>query len=97
MAKTSRKKYPTDFIARVKAEFPKRSNPMMHKALDTGSEFVGRILSDGCSHLNPEDVVKMIEGGKIHLLLKKAQNYIEVQRLYEEWGRLADKMFYEKD
>lgn len=53
------KKYPAEFVARAKSEYP--DWPELHKALDANSEFVGRYLDDNSSGgIAPKVVSSMI-------------------------------------
>jgi len=55
-----KKKYPADFVKRAKAEYPDWA--VLHRALDSGNEFVGRYLDDSSSgNMNPNKVILMID------------------------------------
>src|SRR3989338_1969099 len=77
-------RYSADFVAKVKAEFPDWAD--IHKALDSGSEFVGRYLDDSRAFsMSPKDIVKALEGGKQEEVLEKAKRAERITELYEEW------------
>ena len=88
-----KKQYPAEFVKRVKAAYP--DWPDLHKALDKGSEIVGRYLDDSREGgIDPHEVVKMIDQGQVQALRQKADELVLRQKLYTEWGKIADRMFY---
>jgi hypothetical protein len=87
------KRYPAEFVARVKAEYPKR--PTLHKLLDDGESLVGRYLDDSSTGgLNAALVIQMIDENKVAELRSSAQALVRRKELYAEWSALASKMFY---
>jgi hypothetical protein len=89
------KRYPADFANRVKAEYPDR--PDLHKALDSGNNFLGRYLDDGGGvGIRPEKIVEMIDQGQIEKLRQEADQLVRRGKLYAEWCEIADKMFYNR-
>ena len=78
------KKYPADFIAKVKKEFPDWNK--MHEFLDTGDEMVGRYLDDSRRFsIGFKDVIKDFENGKQDEILEMAKKSKRVEDLYAEW------------
>ncbi|MDP2585965.1 MAG: hypothetical protein Q8P29_03735 [Candidatus Levybacteria bacterium] len=78
--------YSEDFKARVKEVFPEWDE--MHKALDSGSEWVGRYLDDSRKFsMKPEDIVKALEGGKQEEVLEAAKRANNINNLYVEWDK----------
>lgn len=91
------KQYPAEFVERVKKEYPDWgvTRPDLHKALDSGNQFVGRYLDDSSQGgIDPKEVVKMIDLGQIQGLRQKADKLARRQNLYRDWSKIAQKMFY---
>jgi len=85
--KQEQKKYPADFIERVKAEFP--DFEQLHKMLDSGNPVVGRILEDnrGWGGLTPQSFLKRWEEGKEKEIRDIAAKSVRINDLYNEWEK----------
>jgi hypothetical protein len=80
----SKKGYSADFVARVKEVFPNWDQ--MKKALESGSEFVGRYLDDSMDFsMKPEDIIKAFESGNQEKVLEAAKRAKKIEELYAEW------------
>lgn len=80
-------KYPDEFVAKVKAEFPDWRQ--LHDRLDAGDDFVGRYIEDN-SHFDMKaaDIVKAFNEGRQDEVKKAAEKCVRRQKLYSEWGKL---------
>ncbi|MBU3925350.1 hypothetical protein KJ854_05475 [Patescibacteria group bacterium] len=82
--------YSEEFVAKVKAEFPDWAD--LHKHLDAGSDFVGRYLDDSRGFsMQPEDIVKALEGGEQDKVLEAAKKADRIGKLYAEWSESRQK------
>lgn len=87
------KKYSAEFVNKAKAEYPNWTE--LHKALDSGNEFVGRYLDDSSQGgISPDEIVKLIDQNKVQELRKKADQLIRRKKLYSDWYDIAQEMFY---
>ncbi len=87
MANRLRESYPIDFINRVKAEFPDWDE--LHRALDAGSDFVGRYLDDSRHFsMKPQEIIQCFEDGKQDEVLEAAKEADRIGKLYTEWLKL---------
>jgi hypothetical protein len=84
------RKYPAEFVSRVKAEFP--DAPMLHTCLDACSGYVGSYLRDKRSEIHCRHIVEMIDQGQIQELRTRAIQVDRRQRLYREWEEIVAKM-----
>ncbi|MFA6270434.1 MAG: hypothetical protein WC657_04480 [Candidatus Paceibacterota bacterium] len=88
-----KKQYPADFVRRAKEEYP--NWPDLHKALNSGNEFVGRYLDDSSQGgISPYEIVKLIDQNKVQELRQKADQFIRRKKLYSDWYDTAQEMFY---
>lgn len=82
------KMYPQGFIDRVKAACPKSRR--IHKLADAGSVALGVHLCDGMGmDLKPETLIKLLDDGNLAELRRIAEDAIERDGLYDEWGKIA--------
>ena len=88
----TKKKYPAEFVKRVKAEYPNFTE--LHQALDRGADIAGRYLDDSSQGgVSAREVVKMIDSKQVKQLREKADGLVRRQKLYGEWAVLAQMMF----
>lgn len=84
------KGYPEDFKAKVKKVFPDWVE--LHKALDSGSELVGRYLDDSRRlEMRPKDIIEAFKSGNHDQVLKAAERADEIDKLYVEWLEFRQK------
>lgn len=78
--------YKKDFVTRVKKVYPSCSG--LHEALEAGSEWAGRYLCDGSGgRIDSEQIIEMIDKGKIDELRTMAQ---EIKCRDDLWGEWSD-------
>lgn len=84
-------RYPKGFIARVKAAIP--DYEILNKALENGSDLVGRILDDNRSiNLSPKQIASALRGcPNKQKVLKEVEMAARCEELYEEWGKLSSR------
>ena len=76
--------YSEEFKARCKAIYP--SCESLHKALEDGSEMVGRYLDDGYSNSLPLDTI--LNASSLEELQTQAKVEVIKNELYREWFNL---------
>ncbi|MCK9351421.1 MAG: hypothetical protein WCT49_02490 [Candidatus Paceibacterota bacterium] len=81
------KKYPVDFQRRVIDEFP--DCPDLHEALKSGSDIVGRYLSDASTGgIRAEDIVNAFKNNEHEKVLEQAEKMLRIRDLWKEWRTL---------
>ena len=76
--------YPKEFVDAVKKELPCHTS--LHKALDEGSDIVGRILDESSQgSIEPNHVAYMIEQGRYTELRAEAEKLMRLRKLYRQW------------
>ena len=83
------KRYPADFIARVKAEYPlHKTTKRLHEFLDSHSYYVKEHI-DGSGQqgflMSPIEVARELENGHQAELLERAKKLSIRMALYGEW------------
>ena len=80
-------KYPVPFKQDVKNAFP--TNEHLLRALEEGSEIVGRILEDeGHWSPNPQKVVELFDQGRQQEVYEAAKQRALARLLYSYWKKL---------
>jgi hypothetical protein len=89
----SNKTYPDDFKKRVIAEFPNCVG--LHKALESGSDIVGRYLDDSSTGgISAETIIKAFEDNEREKVLEMAKKIVRIKALCEEWYALRRSGVY---
>ncbi len=87
------KKYPEDFVARVKTEFP--DSPALYDALDNGNILVGTYLQDSANFsVGSGEIIAAFgpDGSQLkNELLARAERSSRINKLYQEWSDIYEK------
>ena len=75
--------YPDHFVKAVKAAYP--DNMTIHERVDGGLLSLGNLLRTKIPKLNPNEVIFLIDSGKITKLRALATDVVHKQLLYVEW------------
>lgn len=80
-------RYSTDFVKKVKAEFPDYKK--LHSALDAGSPTVGRYLDDSeRSGMSSKQIIEAFQNGREQDVLVAAKRANHRDEMYAEWSQL---------
>ena len=80
-------KYSEEFVKKVKTVYPDWKE--LHKALEKGSQIVGRYLDDSrYFSMSPAKIVEAFKQGRGYDVLKEAKRANECAKLYAEWSNL---------
>lgn len=79
--------YPEDFVKRVKEALPEDTR--LHELLDKNAYVAGRLIEDKGGNFRPEDILKMLEEGRLEEFKNDVKHRCLVINLYKEWGEIV--------
>lgn len=79
-------KYPDEFAAKVRAEFPGSS--IAERFLRNGNEALQRLLDESQTSFSASKIVKAFEDGKLDDLLAQAKRSQRIEALHYDWCKL---------
>jgi hypothetical protein len=83
--------YPQEFIDKCKEVYPTWDD--LHRLLDSGNRFAGRLLDDGCcgdDEPTNKQILECKNIDELKLLQAKAKKYQDRAQLYYDWCKLDD-------